>query len=72
MKTKELRNVRFQVSSMIYDVDLPAGLRVKAIDREPGYYFLDEFPAAIFPKDGFMYHDAIHYGIRLHESQVED
>lgn len=63
-----------------YEIRLPAGLRVKKIEGEAGVqqYFLDEFPTNLkppytsFPVDSFVRHDAIHYGIRLSEDQVEE
>ena len=80
--TKEIKNHKFQVSTMIYDIDLPAGLRVKPIKGEAGNYFLDEFPSnypgpdaqkyTSFCRDSFLLHDASHYGIRLNENQVEE
>lgn len=65
-----------------YEITLRAGLRVKPIKGEPGggpqMYWLDEFPTnekppyTSFPMDSFTRHDAIHYGIRLTEEQVQD
>lgn len=43
-----------------------------------GEYFLEDIPMVekppytSFPIDSFYRHDAIHYGIRLNESQVQD
>lgn len=66
--------------SMWFEMHLPAGLRVKKIEGEPGQqmYFLDEFPTCLkppftsFPIDSFTRHDAIHYGVRLTEDQVQN
>lgn len=77
--TKEVK-LTFGVSRSRYEIHLPAGLRVKRIEGEPGVqqYFLDEFPVNLpppytsFPIDSFVRHDAIHYGIRLSESETEE
>ena len=71
--TKEVRTT-FGVGRSHYEIYLPAGLRVRRIEGEPGVqqYFLDEFPVNLFPIDSFIRHDAIHYGIRLSESETEE
>lgn len=76
--TKEVKLI-FGVSRMRYEIHLPAGLRVRKIEGDgTKQYFLSEFPInskppfTSFPIDSFIRHDAIHYGIRLNENQVQD
>lgn len=64
------------------EIRLPAGLRVKPVEPYPMQtrpeYFLAEFPVSLpppytsFPIGSFYRHDAIHYGIRLTEDQVQE
>ena len=76
--TKEIKGLQFHQGRMIYDVNLQEGLRVKPISGRPGMYWLDEFPSnpkpgfTAFCRDSFLYHDAVHYGIRLGEDYVKD
>jgi hypothetical protein len=78
MKVTKQVKINFGVSNMRYEIELPAGLRVKKITGEPmadpenPQYFLDSFPFVLFPVNSFIRHDAVHYGIRLDESQVQD
>lgn len=65
--------VPFRVQNMDYGVlDIPAGLRVKLIAEggTKGKFFLDQFPASIFPSGSFIRHDAVHYGVVLDPDQV--
>ena len=55
-------------------VTLPAGLRVQPVypnQKPPSVYFLDQFPADLFPPFSFELHDAVHYGIRIPAEFVE-
>jgi hypothetical protein len=70
MKTKGGK-VIFKVSKMIYDLKLPAGLKVKPIPGYIDHYWLDEFPEDLFPIGSFVRHDAIHHGIWLHKSEID-
>jgi hypothetical protein len=71
-KTKS-QKVVFKVSRMVYELDIPAGLRTRLINvgGTKGSYFLDEFPHELFPANSFVRHDAEHYGIVLTPDQVE-
>ena len=66
-----------------FEIKLRAGLKVRNTtihgEKLPeGEYFLDEIPTnekppyTSFPINSFYRHDAIHYGIRLTEDQVQD
>jgi hypothetical protein len=72
--TKKIDGLKFSVSQMNYEINLPAGLRVKMIIRgsTQGKYFLDEFPCAIFPVNSPIRHDAEYYGVLLGVNQTED
>jgi hypothetical protein len=70
MKTKQV-TVSFKGQSLA----LPAGLRVKPVAPYPTQvrkqYWLDEFPADLFPPNSIIRHDAVHYGVWLEESEVQ-
>lgn len=70
MKTKQV-TVIFRGT----ELSLPAGLRVKPVTPYPTQtrpqYWLDEFPADLFPTGSMIRHDAVHYGIWLEESDIE-
>jgi hypothetical protein len=52
-------------------VEVPDGLRVKPVgSSRTGWYFLDEFPFDVFPRDSFERHDAIHYGLVIQEEHT--
>lgn len=74
MKTKAMIGVKFQGGSAMpfpaYTIDIPEGLRVVPTGCE-GTYWLDEFPADLFPKGSFLLHDAVHYGITLPSACVQ-
>lgn len=51
-------------------ITLPEGLRVAPIPGQVGKYWLDEFPADLFPANSMIRHDAVHYGVWLTEEEV--
>ena len=66
-----------------FEIRIRAGLKVRNTTSDgrkldPGEYFLEQIPViekppyTSFPIDSAYRHDAIHYGIRLNESQVQD
>ncbi len=70
MKTKSV-TVKFKGQ----DLALPAGLRVKPVAPYPTQtrpqFWLDEFPADIFPRGSMILHDAEHYGVWLEAGEVQ-
>ena len=50
-----------------FEIRLRAGLRVRNTNSHG-----EKPPYTSFPVDSFYRHDAIHYGIRLSEEQVQD
>lgn len=72
IRTKQVHK-EFTVSRMVYQVDLPAGLRCKPITEgtTAGKFFLDELPLELFPANSFIRHDATYYGIVLEPEEVQ-
>lgn len=56
------------------EIEIPEGLRVTEIKEgsTKGSYFLDQFPANLFPPNSIIKHDAVHYGVVLSKDQVMD
>ena len=74
MRTKAVTKKFSAASSTThYEVSLPAGLRIREITEgsTKGKFFLDEFPADLFPPNSMIRHDAEHYGIILEPNEVE-
>lgn len=48
-------------------ITLPAGLRAKFAysAAHADWYWLDEFPPDLFPRNSLILHDAVHYGVLL-------
>lgn len=77
MATHRLRrdlDVTFRVSRMEYSLRLRADMRCRRIDggSTAGKFWLDEFPADLFPPNSFVRHDAVHYGIVVEPEEVEE
>lgn len=80
--TKEIKMMWRGGGKVAFEIQLPAGLRVRERENYPTKsrveYWLDEIPTHLplpytsFPIDSFFRHDAIHYGIILTEEQVQD
>ncbi len=54
--------------------EIPAGLRCEGPHKNgdgSAVYFLDEFPAELFPAGSMELHDAEHYGIRYTLEELE-
>lgn len=76
--TRDCFGINFGVCKSRYIVNLQKGLKVIPVPDHEGMYWLDEFPVnngqvfTSFPIDSFIRHDAVHYGIKLNSSQVEE
>lgn len=80
--TKEIKMMWKGGGRIPFEIQLPAGLKVRPVEPYPTQtqpeYFVDELPTNLkppytsFPIDSFYRHDAIHYGIRLTEDQVQE
>jgi hypothetical protein len=54
-----------------YDIVVPAGQPVSKCKDSPGQYFVEDFATFIDErKQGILFHDATHYGIRVDVADV--
>lgn len=55
---------------------IPAGLRAAPVAPYPTQtrpqFWLEEFPTDLFPPNSIERHDAVHYGVWLEQSDVEE
>jgi hypothetical protein len=72
-RTKTRIQRKWSRDRMEYDIDIPKGTRCRRIPegQTMGKYWVDDLTWV--PKDqGFLRHDATHYGIVLEPDEVED
>ncbi len=71
-RTKDEIRTTFAVSRMRYDITIPKGTRCRRIREGStiGKFWVDDL-SWIDRNDGFLMHDATHYGIVLEPEQVE-
>jgi hypothetical protein len=71
--TKELTGIKWgprHTPLSAYTINIPAGVLVKPIPDRKGEYWIDDLSK--LGLGSFEMHDAVHYGIKVTEDQVED
>lgn len=61
----------FQKGTLPYTLTIPAGTRCVKCPDMSGQYFVDDLTWLDQRKLPIVYHDAVHYGIRLNADQVQ-
>ncbi len=69
-KTNKPLTITMNCGVMPYDVQVPAGQRVRPIPGEQGMYWVEDLASFLMPRSIAM-HDATHYGLRVKAEDVE-